>query len=164
MEGKSLMGSQDDNLRTPTVERMKALATVKTAAEKLKSTGAPAAEFGQEERVCLDTARSIVDRWPEAPKMTATQLLEHYGPPHEATPSKLFWYQTGPWTRMELTADHVLHNFPTPHVDYFTQFVSYPVPPRRQAIWPLLTAASSWTGPSGSWVPAVTMKPSTPSH
>lgn len=131
MEGKSLMGSKDDNLQTPTMERMKALATVKAAAEKLKSAGAAAAEFGQEERVSLDTARSIVDRWPEAPKMTAGQLLEHYGPPHEATPSKLFWYETGPWTRMELTADHVLHNFPTPHVDYFTQSVRYPVPPDR---------------------------------
>ncbi len=28
---------------------------------------------------------------------------------------------------MELTADEVLHHFPTPHTDYFTQYVDYPV-------------------------------------
>ncbi|WP_146755366.1 hypothetical protein [Arthrobacter sp. AQ5-05] len=125
------MGSKDDNLQTPTMERMKALATAKAAAEKLKSAGTSASTYGQQGRVPLATAQSIVDHWPEAPKLTATQLLEHYGPPHEATPSKLFWYATRPWARMELTADHVLHNFPTPHVDYFTQFVSYQVPPGR---------------------------------
>ncbi|MBT2596445.1 hypothetical protein J7I92_14560 [Arthrobacter sp. ISL-72] len=125
------MGSKDDNLQTPTMERMNSLATVKAAAEKLKSAGTSTAAYGQQQRVPLETAQSIVDHWPAAPKMTAAQLLEHYGPPHEATPSKLFWYATGPWAKMELTADHVLHNFPTPHVDYFTQFVSYQVPPHR---------------------------------
>jgi hypothetical protein len=125
------VGSKDDNLQTPTMERMKALARVKAAAEKLKSAGTSTAAYGQHRPMPLEIARSIVERWPDAPKMTAEQLLEHYGAPHEATASKLFWYGTGPWARMELTADHVLHNFPTPHVDYFTQFVSYPVPPAR---------------------------------
>lgn len=32
-----------------------------------------------------------------------------------------------PWARMELTADHILHNLPTPHTDYLTQYVDYPV-------------------------------------
>lgn len=114
MEGEESDGTKDDHLRTPAVERMKALATVKAAAAKLKSAGAPAAEFGQEQRVPLEIARSIVDRWPEAPKTTAAQLPEHYGPPHVVSPSKLFWYKTGPWTKMKLTADHVPHNFPTP--------------------------------------------------
>lgn len=127
------MGSKDDNLQTPTMERMKALATVKAAAEKLKSAGASTAAYGQDQQVLVETARSIIDSWPEAPKMTAAQLLEHYGPPHEATPTKMFWYGIGPWSKMELTADHVVHNFPTPHVDYFTQYVSYPVPPARAA-------------------------------
>ena len=125
------MGSKDDNLQTPTMDRMKALATVKAAAEKLKSAGTSTAAYGHHQPVPLETARSIVDHWPDAPKMTAAQLLERYGPPHEATPTKLFWYMTGPWARMELTADHVLHNFPTPHVDYFTQFVNYEVHPQK---------------------------------
>ncbi len=29
---------------------------------------------------------------------------------------------------MELTADEVVHNFPTTHTDYLTQYVDYPVP------------------------------------
>jgi hypothetical protein len=126
------MGSKDDNLQTPTMERMRAMAAVKAAAERLKAAGA-AARYGKDHQVPLEDARSIIEQWPEAPKMTAEQVLEHYGAPHEATPTKLFWYGTGPWARMELTADHVLHNFPTPHVDYFTQYVSYPVPPERAA-------------------------------
>lgn len=65
--------------------------------------------------------------------MTAGPVLEHYGPPDEATPSRLLWSRTGPWSRMEITADQVVHNFPTPHVDYFTQYVRYPVPPERAA-------------------------------
>ncbi|WP_219420200.1 hypothetical protein [Pseudonocardia nigra] len=40
----------------------------------------------------------------------------------------MFWYRVGPWARMEITADEVLHNFPTPHTDYLTQWIDYPVP------------------------------------
>lgn len=125
------MGSKGDNLQTPTLDRMKALATVKAAAERLTSAGKSATSLAHDRRVPLDEARAIIEQWPEAPKMTGVQLLEHYGAPHEATPTKLFWYATGPWARMELTADHVVHNFPTPHVDYFTQYVSYRVPATR---------------------------------
>ncbi len=32
---------------------------------------------------------------------------------------------------MELTADEVNHNFPTPHTDYLTQYVDHPVPPEK---------------------------------
>jgi hypothetical protein len=32
-------------------------------------------------------------------------------------PPKLFWYGIGPWSRMELTAGELLHNFPMPHTD-----------------------------------------------
>jgi hypothetical protein len=39
----------------------------------------------------------------------------------------LFWYRTGPWSRMALTADEVAHDFPTPHTGFFTQYVDYPV-------------------------------------
>ncbi len=59
--------------------------------------------------------------------------MDHYGPPNEATPTRLLWYGAGPWVRMEVTADHVAHDFPTPHVDYFTQYVAYRVPPARAA-------------------------------
>jgi len=60
-----------------------------------------------------------------------SHALEHYGAPNEVTPTKLFWYRGGPWARMELTADQVLHNFPTPHTDYLTRYVDYPVPANK---------------------------------
>lgn len=121
------MGSEDDQLQMSTAERMQAMATVKASAKRLQSQASAAAELGQRQSVRLEAARSIIEHWPEAPRKTAEKILEHYGPPNEATPSKLFWYRTGPWSRMELTADEVLHHIPTPHTDYFTQYVDYPV-------------------------------------
>lgn len=105
--------------------------TVKAAAERLKAEGASTAPFKREEAASMAAAQAVLEQWPEAPKMTAGPLLDHCGPPDEATPGRLFWYQKGPWSRMEITADQVAHNFPTPHIDYFTQFVLYPVPPER---------------------------------
>ncbi|MDQ3988209.1 MAG: hypothetical protein M3291_03240 [Actinomycetota bacterium] len=77
----------------------------------------------------MEAAQGIVEQWPTAPRKVAEKLLDQYGPPNEATPSKMFWYRVGPWARMELTADEVLHNFPTAHTDYLTQWIDYPVPP-----------------------------------
>ncbi len=125
------MGSTDDNLNIPTHERMSSLATAKASAERLKAEDSAASELGQGLSVTLETARSIIEQWPEAPKKTAEKILDHYGPPNEATPTKLFWYRTGPWSRMVLTADEVVHNFPTPHTDFLTQYVDYPVPAAR---------------------------------
>jgi hypothetical protein len=122
------MGSEDDNLEMPTHERMGSLATSKASAQRLKGENSAASELGQRLSVPMQSARSIVEQWPEAPKKAAEKLLDHYGAPNEATATKLFWYRTGPWSRIELTADEVVHNFPTPHTDYLTQYVDYPVP------------------------------------
>jgi hypothetical protein len=77
--------------------------------------------------------RASVDRiiveWPEAPKKVAEQMIEKYGPPNEATPTRLFWYRVGSWKRMEVSADPVVHNWPAPHEDFFTQVIDYRVPP-----------------------------------
>ena len=75
----------------------------------------------------LAEAQAIITQWPETPRKVGEKLLDHYGAPNEATATKLFWYRAGPWARMELTADRVLHNFPTPHTDFLTQYVDYPV-------------------------------------
>lgn len=122
------MGSKDDSLGMSTHERMGSLATSKASAERLKAEGAASSELGQRLSVTVEAARGIVEQWPEAPKKAAEKILDHYGPPNEATPTTLFWYRTGPWSRMVLTADEIVHNFPTPHTDYLTQYVDYPVP------------------------------------
>ncbi len=71
---------------------------------------------------------ALIENWPDAPKMGARQMLEQYGLPNEATPTKLFWYHNGPWKRTQLTSDVVTHNFPSPHSDYLTQYIDYQVP------------------------------------
>jgi hypothetical protein len=71
----------------------------------------------------------IIDGWPDAQKNVARQLLDKYGPPNEATPTRLFWYRNGPWKRTELTSDAVMHHWPAPHTDFLTQYIDYRVPP-----------------------------------
>ncbi|MBG6240195.1 hypothetical protein IWX78_003190 [Mycetocola sp. CAN_C7] len=122
------MGSKDDALHTSTTERMQAMMVAARSAEGIKSSRSSASELGQGQVVELAVARSIVDKWPEAPKGVAQKLLEHYGAPNEATATKLFWYRTGPWSRMEVTADEIVHNFPAPHTDFLSQYVDYPIP------------------------------------
>ena len=108
--------------------RMATLAAAKTDAMAHKSRGEHETEEGARHRVDLTEVTRLIDGWPSAPKMVAHQMLEQYGPPNEATPTKLFWYRNGPWKRTVLTSDVVLHNFPTPHSDFLTQYIDYRVP------------------------------------
>ncbi|MFN2483521.1 MAG: hypothetical protein ABR509_01100 [Candidatus Limnocylindria bacterium] len=115
-----------------------------TTPERLKTTlGAVAEGFGHEtkgehetqpgarETVSPTEVERIIDRWPAAHRNVARQMLEKYGPPNEATPSKLFWYGNDPWKRTELSADVVAHNWPAPHSDFLTQVIDYSVPPEK---------------------------------
>jgi hypothetical protein len=74
-------------------------------------------------------AERIIESWPEAQKNIGRQMLDKYGPPNEATPTKLFWYRNGAWKRTELSRDSVVHDWPAPHSDFFTQTIDYRVPP-----------------------------------
>lgn len=121
------MGSGDDRLETPTRERMSTMMTVQSAAARLMSDPSSGWKFSDEHSVALADAKAVIEDWPEASQKAAAKLLNHYGAPNEATPTKLFWHRTGPWARMEVTANEVLHKFPMPHVDFFTQYVDYPV-------------------------------------
>ena len=89
---------------------------------------------GLRERVSMPDVERIINGWPEAPKNIAHQMLEKYGPPNEATPTKLFWYRNGPWKRTELKSDVVVHHWPTVHTDFLTQFIDYKVPPQKAGL------------------------------
>jgi len=121
----------DDSLRMPTHERAGSLATSQAEARRLQTEGHAGWELGQRNSVPLVEAQAIIGKWPEPPRKVGEELLEHYGAPNEVTPTRLFWYRVGPWARMGLTADRVLHNFPTPHTDYLTQYVDCPVPANK---------------------------------
>ena len=84
---------------------------------------------GARETVALGDVERIIERWPHAQKNVARQMLDKYGPPNEATPTKLFWYHNGPWKRTELSSDVVTHNWPTVHSDFLTQVIDYRVAP-----------------------------------
>jgi hypothetical protein len=86
-------------------------------------------EHGARHTVALAEVQRIIGDWPEAQRNVAGQMLEKYGPPNEATRTKLFWYRNGPWKRTVLTSDTVTHNWPTVHSDFLTQVIDYRVPP-----------------------------------
>jgi hypothetical protein len=87
--------------------------------------------MGEREQVGRAEVEKIIENWPQPQKRVAEQMIERYGPPNEATPTKLFWYGNGPWKRTEITSDAVAHNFPAPHTDFLTQVIDYRVPPEK---------------------------------
>ena len=84
---------------------------------------------GERYAVSMAEVEKIIEDWPAPQKNIAGQMIEKYGPPNEATRTKLFWYNNGPWKRTELSRDVVVHNWPTVHTDFLTQTIDYRVPP-----------------------------------
>lgn len=120
-------GSKDMN----TSERMATLAGAMTDAAKHQAMGEHETEGGARYTMDLDTVETLIERWPDSPKRGARQMLDQYGPPNEATPTKLFWYRVGPWKRIIVTSDVVTHNFPAPHSDFLAHYIDYQVPPEK---------------------------------
>ena len=56
---------------------------------------------GARHTVNVADVRRLIEDWPAAQKNIAEQMIEKYGPPNEVTPTKLFWYNNGPWKRMD---------------------------------------------------------------
>jgi hypothetical protein len=112
----------------PVSERLATLTTAVADAAKHKVQGEHETEHGAHLAVPLGRAEAIIATWPDAPQKGARQMLDQYGPPNEATPTKLMWYRKGPWKRILVTSDVLIHNFPAPHSDYLTQWIDYHVP------------------------------------
>lgn len=69
------------------------MATIGTAAADAlghKAKGEHETQLGARQAVPLADAEAIIATWPAAPKKGAKQMLEQYGPPNEATPTKLY--------------------------------------------------------------------------
>lgn len=113
------MGSKDDHLQEPTGDRIRTLTTTQSKARELRA-GSGGHELGQLQHECMGAAQAVLEQWPSAPKKVGTTILGHSGPPNELTPTEMFWYRNAPWSRMELTADEILHDFPTSHTDFPT--------------------------------------------
>jgi hypothetical protein len=126
-----------DEARTGSVD-MRDLSTAERMATTLRAvaqgvtheaTGKHETEQAARQRTNAADVQRIIEDWPDAPRNVARQMLAKYGPPNEATPTKLFWYRNGPWKRTEITSDAVAHNWPAPHTDFLTQVIDYRVPP-----------------------------------
>ncbi len=114
-----------------TGERMATLAGAMADAVAHQAEGEHETEAGTRHTVDGATVEQLIADWPDAPQRGARQILAQYGPPNEATPTKLFWYRRGPWKRIVVTSDVVTHNFPAPHSDFLTQVIDYRVPLER---------------------------------
>jgi hypothetical protein len=125
----TIMNEQDRGPKSvETSERMATIARASANAMAHKAQGEHETEMGANFSVSLGEAEAIIGNWPKAPQEGARELLNRYGQPNEATPTKLFWYRKGPWKRIVVTSDVITHNFPAPHVDYLTQWIDYQVP------------------------------------
>jgi hypothetical protein len=111
-----------------TKERLGTYLSAAADGTRHEAKGEHETEHGAREHVELTDVEGIIESWPEPPKKVARQMIDKYGPPNEATPTKLFWYRNGPWKRTELTSDVNTHNFPAPHTDFLTQVIDYYVP------------------------------------
>ncbi len=79
--------------------------------------------------VAMEMVDEIIGAWPDVPREVAQTVMEKYGPPQEATASRLIWFDNAPWKRTILYRDVVQHDFPMPHPDLLEQFVDYQAPP-----------------------------------
>lgn len=79
--------------------------------------------------VPIDVVEGIINDWGAAPKNVVNLTIDQYGPPNEATESRLIWYKNGPWKRTIVYRDEIPHDFPQPHTDYIENYINYTVPP-----------------------------------
>ena len=77
-------------------------------------------------------AGKIDDRmrgWHHESRETALVIAERAGLPDEMTPTRLTWFDVGPWKALVVHACPALHQWPTPHVDVVEGVIDQHAPP-----------------------------------
>lgn len=115
-----------DPIENP-AERLKTAATGMMSNIKTKTVG-EAGEHPTPDYADMDTVNALTKSWPAMAKKNVEQMVEKYGPPNEAIPSRLIWYNNGLWKRTIVFRDEIPHNFPQPHSDTLEQVIDYQVP------------------------------------
>jgi len=118
--------NEKDPIDNP-VERLKSAATGMISNIKTQTVG-EAGEQPTEAYVDMTILKTITSAWPAMAKKSAEQMVQKYGPPNEAIPSRLIWYNNGSWKRTIVYRDEIPHNFPQPHSDTLEQVIDYQVP------------------------------------
>ena len=75
-----------------------------------------------------DEVMEIISDWEEKQRKETKKTMDKYGVPEGVTERRLIWYDADPWKRIEIFKNATQHNFPTPHPDFFEQFIDYQVP------------------------------------
>ncbi len=109
-------------------KRLAVLANATADAKEITAAGKHETNRGAENSVEPDQVEQLTAAWPEAAKLGVKQMVAQYGPPNEATPTRMLWFDRAPWKRIQVTCDEVVHKFPTPHADFLTQYIDYEVP------------------------------------
>jgi len=86
---------------------------------------------GEAAKPSRESVSQIIEGWPKTAQFAAKTTIEKYGPPAEATPTRLIWFNNGPWKRTIVNKEEVDHAFPMPHKDVMEQYVDYKVPPDK---------------------------------
>lgn len=113
-------------------DRLKTVAINVASAAKAQ-TVEPGGEKPTRGLVASETLEAIMAEWPAASRNAAEEIITKYGPPNEATPSRLIWFDNHPWKRTIAYRDEIPHNFPQPHADVVEQVIDYQVPLEKVA-------------------------------
>ncbi len=117
----------DPNREMGVGERM-AQGMAGTASAMQKEMAAAGGERPTAGTVDQTTVDGILEGWGNIPRSVVRKVIERYGLPNEAVPSRMIWFESGPWKRSIVYRDEVPHNFPKPHTDVLEQFIDYRVP------------------------------------
>jgi hypothetical protein len=109
-------------------ERLKTAAIAMASDLKTQTVG-EAGEKATPTVANMEMVQTIIQDWPAMSNKSANLTIDQYGAPNEAIPSRLIWYNNGPWKRTIVYRDEIPHDFPQPHTDVIEQFIDYRVPP-----------------------------------
>lgn len=89
------------------------------------SSGKSASTTGQADEALT---MKILEGWPEHAATAAKKVIAKYGLPNEATPTRVVWFNNGPWKRTTITPEEFDHDFPMTHKDVMLQTIDFKVP------------------------------------
>ena len=108
-------------------DRLKTVGIAAASAVKAQ-TVEPGGEKPTRSRVDAADVEATTADWPKMARSAAEEIVRKYGMPNETTPSRLTWFDNGPWKRTTVIRDEIPHNFPQPHTDVVEQAIPYQVP------------------------------------
>ena len=87
--------------KAPAEAQLKLATTAMDSNQKLH-TSRNGGDKGSTGIIDVEDAKKIIEEWPPTSKMAAEYTINFYGPPNEATPSRLVWYNNGPCDRFQI--------------------------------------------------------------